>query len=343
MGAALRFKQTSVPKQQGEQARLKVLQGPDAGAVYVITGARFLIGRGEDTDVMIADLKASRIHAELFLTQKGWVAKDKGSANGILHNSKTVREAVVRSGDMITLGETTFEFLTPEAGTMMLMAPPRDANELKAQNSALAEQQARVRALGSFGGGKITGAQPKAPGAPPTGLVKFIRSPLGIVAALGVGYLILFVDEEPSKPKKKKKQDDALMRDLASYLPPSDPGTNTAIKTFFQEGFREYTHRNWARARAQFETVLQISPGHPMATLYLQNCNKAIEDDVKGHLERAKKSHDAGKLRSARGDYEAVLRLLDRDRTNPSYIEAKDQLDKVVKDLKDGIIGGDQG
>ena len=46
MATAVRFKQIMTPRQPGEFARLKVLQGPDTGAVYVIFGAKALIGRG---------------------------------------------------------------------------------------------------------------------------------------------------------------------------------------------------------------------------------------------------------------------------------------------------------
>src|SRR4051794_5511213 len=109
MGNAVRFKQTNVPRQQGEQARLKVVQGPDYGAIYVLVAGRATIGRGEDNDVLISDLKASRLHAEFTLTQVGWLVRDKGSANGIMFNGKATREAKLKTGDTITLGETTLE------------------------------------------------------------------------------------------------------------------------------------------------------------------------------------------------------------------------------------------
>ena len=80
----------------------------------------------EETDVVISDLKASRVHAELLGSQVGWAVQDKGSANGILHNGKTVRNAVLKSNDTIGIGETILEFITSEVGTMILTAPPRN-------------------------------------------------------------------------------------------------------------------------------------------------------------------------------------------------------------------------
>ncbi len=86
MGAAMRFKQASVPRQPGEKARMQVVRGADFGSVFVITGGRAVIGRGEDCDIVISDLKASRQHLEVLLAQNGWYVRDMGSANGIRIN-----------------------------------------------------------------------------------------------------------------------------------------------------------------------------------------------------------------------------------------------------------------
>lgn len=339
MKGALRFKHTNVPRQQGEQARLKVIQGPDAGAIYVLTATRALVGRGEDADVMISDLKASRIHAEMGLTPSGWVVRDKGSANGILYNGKAAREGRLKTGDTITLGETTLEFTgSTEAPTMMLVAPPKSLAEVQSQQRQLSDQKQKVRDLGSifggFGGFQNPGG-PTPPGPGQTPLKKLFADPkilLGV--GLGLAFLLLDTGEAP-KPKPKKPNAGLAERDLASYLPQSDASLTPAIKTFFNEGFREFTKKNWARARSQFESVLQIAPGHPAATRYLEQCNKEIDEDVAYYLQRGKKGISAGRLRQAKGDFEAVLRLLDRDRTNPNYIESRDQLDRVTRAIRD--------
>ena len=58
MSTALKFKSTTVPRQNNEQSRFKVVKGPDYGSVFVITGQTATIGRGEENDVVISDLKA---------------------------------------------------------------------------------------------------------------------------------------------------------------------------------------------------------------------------------------------------------------------------------------------
>src|SRR6185295_17902512 len=125
MSTALKFRQTNLPRQAGELARLKIIQGPDYGSVFVITSNKVTLGRGDDNDVILADLKASRQHAELSYGPEGWVINDKGSANGILYAGKFVRSVNLRSGESVGIGETTLEFFAATSGTMVLMAPPK--------------------------------------------------------------------------------------------------------------------------------------------------------------------------------------------------------------------------
>jgi pSer/pThr/pTyr-binding forkhead associated (FHA) protein len=319
MGAAVRFKQLSVPRQPGEQGRLKVLQGPDYGAVFVLTGAKMTLGRGEENDVMLSDLKASRKHAEISLGAQGWQVRDLGSANGLLHNGKVTRDAKLSTGDTLTFGETTLEFLTPDAGTLMLVAPPRSGAELQAEHAALDAQKKKVRSMGAD-------ARPAAGGKDKTLLY--------VAVAGAAAFLLLSGDPEP-KPKATKKKG-ATTEDLSKYLPGAgavDPVTERTAEQFFKAGFREYLAGNYLRAKTQFETVLQMAPGHTLATLYLENADASIKEEVKFHIDQGKISMESGKLKEAKAHYEAVLRILFRDQSNPSVAEAKDQLEKVIQKL----------
>ncbi|MGK5082908.1 FHA domain-containing protein [Bdellovibrionota bacterium FG-1] len=318
MGAAVRFKQVSVPRQQGEQARLKVVQGPDSGAVFVITGTQATLGRGEESDIVVSDLKASRRHAELRLVQGGWTVKDLGSANGLLHNSRSTREAQLKNGDSLTFGETTFEFVAGDAATMMLVAPPRSSQEINAANSIFEDQRKKVRS--------------------PQGNSSGSKGRLVLFGIIGVVAIILYLmpgDSSRSKPSKKKSE---TPDDLRKYLPgsPPDPVTARMVEQFFKTGFREYMARNYLRAKAQFETVLQMSPGHPLATLYLENCERDIKAEFENHLIRGKRSMEAGKFKEAKGHFEAVLRILFREQTHPAFIEATEQLEKLETQTSKG-------
>lgn len=323
MGAALKFKHADVPRQASERARLKIVEGPDLGATYVVSSASATIGRGEDCDVILSDLKTSRKHAELVLVGDQWKIRDLGSANGIKCNGKVTRNAVVKSGDTVSLGATTLELISPEAGTAMLRALPRSIEQVQADQAAFEAQKKKVRQLAQIGGP----AKPTAAAAPAAG-----KSPKGIlilVALAAVGYVVMTSSDKPSVLRKHTEK-----KDLAQFLPSTstDAAVNHSAEMFLKSGFREFREKNYLRARTQFETVLQIDPSNTLAQRYLQNCNQGIDDEVKFELDRGKKAYESGALKQARLHYEGVLRLLYRDQSNPAYVEARDQLAVVMKE-----------
>ncbi|MFZ9596144.1 MAG: FHA domain-containing protein [Bdellovibrionia bacterium] len=324
MKNAVKFRQSNLPKQAGERARLKVIQGPDFGCVFAILGGRVSIGRGDENDVVISDLKASRVHAQISFTGSGgWVLLDQKSANGVLLNGERVEKAKLRWSDVISLGETTFEFVPEEAGTGLIMAPARSMDQVLRQQKAF--DDARRQAVGF---GSASGYSPASESK--SGGSKILLYGVGIVALF-----VLLMDEPSSKSpssQKKKEPSAEKNRDLASYLPTSD--YNRTVETLFKDGMREYFERNYGRAKSHFETVLQINPNHTLATIYLENCNQAVQEEIKHHLSQGKKTLQAGKLRSAKGHYEWVIRFLARDQSNPAFIEASDQLQKILKVMR---------
>lgn len=331
MGTAQRFKHTDVPRQMGELGRFKVVQGPDYGAIYVVVGPRASLGRGEDCDIVISDLKASRLHAEIFYVNGAWNIKDKGSANGILLNGKVLRESPLKLNDIVTIGESTLEFTSADAATAMLTAPPRSMQQIQQDQKNLEERQKRIGAMGLaslFGGGESSSGVAQQNGSSKSRIL--ILS----VIVLAVGFFML-PDGGNSKKSKKKKEDPDLEKNLAAFLP-TVGSSSKAADTFFKDGFREYLAGNFNRARVQFETVLQITPGHTLATIYLENCNKAIETEIKYHLDFGKKSYEAGKLRDSRSHYERILRLLYKDQSNENFIKAKENFEKIDREIKEG-------
>lgn len=346
MGAALKFKQANIPRQQGEQARLKVVLGPDYGSIYVVRGGRALIGRGEECDIVLSDLKASRKHAELSVAQQApgaplqWSVRDAGSANGIAHNGKPSRQAALRTGDTISLGETMLEFLSaPEAGTQMLVAPPRSAGEIQSEQAALEQRRKSVREVAAFGQIASKGPAPVAAAADPGKK----RQLLLIVGALGAAFMLFGTEDKKPAPSGKPAAASAAKAakpdepNISSYISGLGSESSEATKVadnFFKSGFREYREGNYLRAKQQFDTALQIVPSHPMARLYRTNSDLAIQETVKNLLTLGKKASSSGKLREAKGHYEAVQRLLFSDQTAPAYIEAGEQLEKVKREMK---------
>lgn len=317
--------QSKLPKQPGELARFRVFHGPDSGAVFVITQLKATIGRGEDNDIVLGDLKASRRHAELSGVSGpagiAWTVKDAGSANGLLHNGKVTRESALRLGDTVSLGETTLELADADAA-------PKGETQFGIERAALVRQIEKVRSLGSGSGSATAGSQS--------------RPLLLLVGGAAVGFFLLMggPSDRPASQSPAAGGTEALAsRDLASFLPPggaeSMSGSAAAreAESFYRAGFREYRERNWLRARSQFETALQIQPGHRMAMLYLKNVETSIQDEVRRGMENGGRKLEAGKLREARTYFAAVLRLLYREPSHPDFSAAKDKIEQIDRDF----------
>ncbi|MBN21635.1 MAG: hypothetical protein CL678_10150 [Bdellovibrionaceae bacterium] len=330
---AFRFQTAKVGRQDGERARLKVVEGPDKGAVYVLISDIATLGRGENADVVLMDLKASREHAHIKWDGNQWSVSDQNSANGIFLNKNPVKTSIIKSGDFLTIGNTSFEFLDSTTSTRILEAIPSQLHNQRKKTDKEKIEEMKIEAITSIGG--IKKFMDKVS---PSGEKN--KRPLIYISLIVVFGFLLFLDDGKNKAKKnvqtkKEVELDPNYRDLSSYLPETkNPVLNKSAEKFFKLGFREYQQKNYLRAKKHFETVLQVVPTHHLARLYLTNCKKAIDEEIKFHLMQGKRGLASGKLKSSHGHYEAVQRLLHTDQTSPAYIEATEQISTVEKKMK---------
>jgi adenylate cyclase len=69
------------------------------------------LGRHPDNSIQVLDRIVSKEHARVTLAPNGsWVMRDAGSLNGTMVNGERIGEAVLKDGDRIQLGNTTFQF-----------------------------------------------------------------------------------------------------------------------------------------------------------------------------------------------------------------------------------------
>ncbi|MBW1639337.1 FhaA domain-containing protein [Microbacterium resistens] len=102
------------------------------GQRHTISRARTVIGRGSDADVTIADAGSSRKHAEILWDGERAMLRDLGSTNGTKLDGQKVREGVLSSDAVITIGRTDLTFrVVPvssrrggDAGARMFGATP---------------------------------------------------------------------------------------------------------------------------------------------------------------------------------------------------------------------------
>jgi signal transduction histidine kinase len=91
-------------------ARLIVIKGPDEGKQFALAGESIPIGRDPASKIRMNDTEVSRRHAELVRTPDGYRILDKGSANGTYVNNQAVKDALLRPGDRVQVGQSLFLF-----------------------------------------------------------------------------------------------------------------------------------------------------------------------------------------------------------------------------------------
>lgn len=120
------------------KAFLMISTGPTAGTVFPVTQRSLLIGRSSGADVRIDEQAVSNEHARLEETDAGITLLDLGSTNGTYVNGeRLVHASLLSGGDSITMGATTFTFVTRESGV--------HKGTVRLQNTDVASEVARSR------------------------------------------------------------------------------------------------------------------------------------------------------------------------------------------------------
>jgi len=99
--------------QAGLQARLEVFSSSMAHTEVQVLTDSFSIGRGAGNDLNIPDPSVSRQHARLRYAEGAWFIQDQGSSGGILVNDVPVFASRLKSGDRVTIGNTSIIFWNP--------------------------------------------------------------------------------------------------------------------------------------------------------------------------------------------------------------------------------------
>ena len=86
--------------------RLVMRRGPSPGAIYDLTGAEVLIGRGARCQIIIRDDEISREHCKLVKSSGGYELVDTTSTNGTFVNGQRVRQRLLNAGELIELGDS---------------------------------------------------------------------------------------------------------------------------------------------------------------------------------------------------------------------------------------------
>lgn len=90
---------------------LEILDGDRAGEVLALGDGPLRIGRKPANDLVLADEKASGVHAEVLSEGGRFVLRDLGSTNGTLMDGRRITEVALSSGDTFLIGRVRLRFV----------------------------------------------------------------------------------------------------------------------------------------------------------------------------------------------------------------------------------------
>ncbi len=110
-------------------APVLIMVGRDKPAVYRLKqGKRLMIGRDKSNDIVLADVAASRLHAEVFHGTDGYYIRDMQSINGVIVNATRIDNPYrLAHGDCVTIGSITLYFISVESQPDTPSASPSPA------------------------------------------------------------------------------------------------------------------------------------------------------------------------------------------------------------------------
>ncbi len=103
-------------------AFLKVYSQGDERTVF-LGDAPVVVGRGDDTDVLIKDIKASRRHCVIEPDGTGWRVRDLDSGNGTRLNGTAITSHALSPDDVVTIGDVRILFAGEAAAVVATPSP----------------------------------------------------------------------------------------------------------------------------------------------------------------------------------------------------------------------------
>jgi HD-GYP domain-containing protein (c-di-GMP phosphodiesterase class II)/pSer/pThr/pTyr-binding forkhead associated (FHA) protein len=101
-------------------ASLHVIEGPDRGRLFTLTGTTVTIGRSAENTIVLNDVAVSGLHSKLVRAENGqYTLHDNASTNGTFVNGKEARVVDLKHGDTVRIGGTTMAFEVRRQGGIL--------------------------------------------------------------------------------------------------------------------------------------------------------------------------------------------------------------------------------
>ncbi len=104
-------KRLSDPLVEVSPGKLVVIYGAHLGKQYHLGPKRMVIGRTDQSDILLDDSSVSREHASIERRDGRFILEDLKSTNGTFINGEFVDVRVLNHGDKIRIGNTILQFI----------------------------------------------------------------------------------------------------------------------------------------------------------------------------------------------------------------------------------------
>ena len=303
------------PSETGRHYRLLCMTGPNKGKVYYLIGKRVIIGRGDDADIQIVDVKISREHAELSFFENDYTITDLGAQNGVVVGDVKVKQKKLEDSEKIVIGQTVFKYNVYD---VML-----DINQL-------AKQKVQIKS------NKIdqTNGKSNTPEAVKKSSSKVIVFGIIILAVL----YVLFDNGDAPRPRNANPATN--INDFEKELVPlssksnqEDAESKRKLENYIHSGRREFGEGNYFRAMEDFRLALLISPTNGHASFYLSKAKQSLDDDINKNFLKGKQEYESKKLQAAIVSYCGVIQLIQNYPNDERYKNALLKISAIEAEL----------
>ena len=288
----------------GAHRRLLCLTGSNKGTYYYIEGKRVIIGRSEDSDILILDSNASKKHAELVNLKDQLVITDLNTKNGTYVNRSQINQYHLNEGDNIIIGKTVYKFQTifKEENIIEKAKKQRSTDEETTKDNKTIQKK---------------------------------RRPIVLLVAVLLGVLFL-LDEEPSPNKTnliKHKSHESKQIQTFQKKSSIDKSIKRTLAAYLHRGIREYREENYLQAIREFNMALTLDPTGERASFYKRKAVKKIEKTVENLFIQASRERAILRYQAALVSLCGIVKIL-------SYYEykgKKEQAKKIIQEIQSEI------
>ena len=141
--------ESRLPYGRPGQCILKVLNGKNQGAIKTLTSAVTLLGEEKGCDIRLNSPQVEQLQCVVVETPQGFMVRNLYDCNKVKVNGEPVEQAVLHTGDELSVGPFSFHVEYAEAG-MSLQNKMSPEDHLEEERQALRAQAAGVAAQQAF-------------------------------------------------------------------------------------------------------------------------------------------------------------------------------------------------